>query len=179
MTVAEAPVDRSRLAVYGTLCVKCPVADPALADPRAVARLLVELAIVHRVLVVMGPDALAAVNDLDVPLAQPASARTGRAAPFPRRSTALYVPDIDDALDEEDAKRRSGARSASSAVVRRPCRRIDSAHRHSLPRSSGGAVARVLGDGASGRGGRIRPIWVGDHLLYRDAGRPERGPWEA
>jgi probable F420-dependent oxidoreductase len=22
-------------------------------------------------------------------------------------------------------------------------------------------------------------IWVGDHLLYRDEGRPERGPWEA
>ena len=22
-------------------------------------------------------------------------------------------------------------------------------------------------------------IWLGDHLLYRDAGRPERGPWEA
>jgi alkanesulfonate monooxygenase SsuD/methylene tetrahydromethanopterin reductase-like flavin-dependent oxidoreductase (luciferase family) len=21
-------------------------------------------------------------------------------------------------------------------------------------------------------------IWVGDHLLYRDDGRPERGPWE-
>ncbi len=22
-------------------------------------------------------------------------------------------------------------------------------------------------------------IWLGDHLLYREAGRPERGPWEA
>jgi alkanesulfonate monooxygenase SsuD/methylene tetrahydromethanopterin reductase-like flavin-dependent oxidoreductase (luciferase family) len=22
-------------------------------------------------------------------------------------------------------------------------------------------------------------IWVGDHLLYRDGGRPERGPWDA
>jgi probable F420-dependent oxidoreductase len=22
-------------------------------------------------------------------------------------------------------------------------------------------------------------IWIGDHLLYRDDGRPERGPWEA
>jgi alkanesulfonate monooxygenase SsuD/methylene tetrahydromethanopterin reductase-like flavin-dependent oxidoreductase (luciferase family) len=22
-------------------------------------------------------------------------------------------------------------------------------------------------------------IWVGDHLLYRDDGRPERGPWDA
>ena len=22
-------------------------------------------------------------------------------------------------------------------------------------------------------------VWVGDHLLYRDDGKPERGPWEA
>ena len=22
-------------------------------------------------------------------------------------------------------------------------------------------------------------IWIGDHLLYRGGGRPERGPWEA
>ena len=22
-------------------------------------------------------------------------------------------------------------------------------------------------------------IWMGDHLLYREDGRPERGPWEA
>lgn len=22
-------------------------------------------------------------------------------------------------------------------------------------------------------------IWLGDHLLYRDDGRPERGPWDA
>jgi probable F420-dependent oxidoreductase len=22
-------------------------------------------------------------------------------------------------------------------------------------------------------------IWIGDHMLYRDAGRPERGPWDA
>ncbi len=34
------------LAVYGTLCVKCPVADPAMADPVCVARLAEELAII-------------------------------------------------------------------------------------------------------------------------------------
>ena len=34
------------LAVYGTLCVKCPVGDPALADPACVARVVEELAIV-------------------------------------------------------------------------------------------------------------------------------------
>ena len=47
------------LAVYGTLCVKCPVADTALAAPECVARLVEELAIVQpRIVVVMGPEAL-------------------------------------------------------------------------------------------------------------------------
>src|SRR5947208_4224026 len=35
------------LAVYGTLCVKCPV-DPALADPACIVRLIEELAIIDR-----------------------------------------------------------------------------------------------------------------------------------
>src|SRR2546429_8931157 len=53
------------LAVYGTLCVKCPVADPEMADPACVARLVEEIAIVApKVVVVMGEDALAVVNEL-------------------------------------------------------------------------------------------------------------------
>src|SRR5436189_2419725 len=56
------------LAVYGTLCVKCPVGDPSLADPACVARVIEELAIVQpKVVVVMGEDALTVLNDLDVP----------------------------------------------------------------------------------------------------------------
>src|SRR5580704_12289997 len=35
------------LAVYGTLCVKCPVPDPALADPACIGRIVEELAIVQ------------------------------------------------------------------------------------------------------------------------------------
>src|SRR5947208_7592338 len=59
------------LAVYGTLCVKCPVMDPAVADPACVARLTEEVAIVSpKIVVVMGPDALAVVNELDLPLGQ-------------------------------------------------------------------------------------------------------------
>src|ERR1051325_10959462 len=47
------------LAVYGTLCVKCPVADPTLADPACIVRLLEELAIVQpKIVVVMGEEAL-------------------------------------------------------------------------------------------------------------------------
>src|SRR5205085_10990897 len=57
------------LAVYGTLCVKCPVADPAMADPACVARLVEELAIVSpKMVVVMGAEALAVLGELDIPL---------------------------------------------------------------------------------------------------------------
>jgi uracil-DNA glycosylase len=94
------------LAVYGTLCVKCPVADPTLADPACVARVLDELAIVQpKIVVVMGDDALATLNDLDVPLAKPVAADPGAIQPFTPACEALVVPNIDDALDEEAAKR--------------------------------------------------------------------------
>src|SRR5438270_6953668 len=67
------------LAVYGTLCVKCPVPDPALADPACIARVVEELAIVQpKIIVVMGPDALDVLNDLDVPLAHELAAEPGR-----------------------------------------------------------------------------------------------------
>src|SRR6202165_3566554 len=59
------------LAVYGTLCVKCPVLDPVMADPACIARLAEELAIVQPKLVVaMGSDALSVLNELDVPLSR-------------------------------------------------------------------------------------------------------------
>jgi uracil-DNA glycosylase len=94
------------LAVYGTLCVKCPVPDPALADPACVARLVEEIQIVSpKLVVVMGPDALGVVNEMDLPLAgqlRPAPGQLQRLTPS---IEALYVPNIDDSLDEESAKR--------------------------------------------------------------------------
>ena len=94
------------LAVYGTLCVKCPVSDPSLADPACIARVLEELAIVApKIVVVMGDDALAALNDLDVPLARPIDPDLGVVQAFTPSCEALVVPNIDDALDEEAAKR--------------------------------------------------------------------------
>src|SRR3712207_937861 len=94
------------LAVYGTLCVKCPVADPSLAEPACIARILEELAIVApRMVVVMGLDALAVLNDADVPLAQRLEPALGVVQRFTPSSDALVVPNIDDALDEEAAKR--------------------------------------------------------------------------
>jgi uracil-DNA glycosylase family 4 len=94
------------LAVYGTLCVKCPVNDPSLADPACVARVVEELAIVQpKIVVVMGLDALYALNDLDVPLAREIEPLPGVVQQFTPSIAALFVPNIDGALDEEQAKR--------------------------------------------------------------------------
>jgi uracil-DNA glycosylase len=94
------------LAVYGTLCVKCPVLDPVLADSACIGRLVEELAIVQpKIIVVMGEDALAAVNDLDVPLSSPLSAKPGVLQRFTPSIEGLFVPNIDEALDEDSAKR--------------------------------------------------------------------------
>ena len=94
------------LAVYGTLCVKCPVLEPVMADAACVARLVQELHIVQpKIIVVMGPDALSVVNDLEVPLSQPLSAEPGVVQRYTPSIEALYAPNIDEALDEEGAKR--------------------------------------------------------------------------
>jgi uracil-DNA glycosylase family 4 len=94
------------LAVYGTLCVKCPVADPAMAEPACVARLVEELAIVSpKIVVVMGADALTVINELELPLAQTLAASPGELQQLTPTIQALYVPNIDDSLDEEGAKR--------------------------------------------------------------------------
>jgi len=95
------------LVVYGTLCIKCPTADPGLASPACIGRLLEELAIVQpKIVVVMGEGALMVLNDLDVPLSRPLHAREGEIQPFTPAIDALYVPDIDHSLDEEGAKQR-------------------------------------------------------------------------
>ncbi|MGH2858364.1 MAG: uracil-DNA glycosylase family protein [Solirubrobacteraceae bacterium] len=94
------------LAVYGTLCVKCPVSDPAMADPACVARLVEEIAIVSpRIVVAMGSDALGVVNELSVPLARPLAPVAGELQRFTPSIEGLFVPNIDDSLDEEAAKR--------------------------------------------------------------------------
>jgi uracil-DNA glycosylase family 4 len=94
------------LAVYGTLCIKCPVGDPSLADPACVARLLEELAIVQpKIVVVMGEQALGVLNDLEVPLARTIEPTPGERQQLTPSIDALYVPDIDGALDDEASKR--------------------------------------------------------------------------
>ena len=86
--------------------MKCPVADPSLADPACIGRLVQELAIVQpAIVVVMGEDALHVLNDLEVPLARTIEPRRGEVQPLTPSIDALFVPDIDEALDDEAGKR--------------------------------------------------------------------------
>ena len=94
------------LVVYGTLCVKCPVADPSLAGGECIERIVEELAIVQpRLIVVMGDRALQTLNDVDVPLSSTLEPRFGEVQQFTPTIDALYVSDIDESLDSEDSKR--------------------------------------------------------------------------
>jgi len=94
------------LAVYGTLFVKCPVPDTEMSAPECRARVLDELAIVQpRIVVVIGEPALDELNELGVPLGRRLTPALGEVQRLTPACEALYVPDIDRALDEEVAKR--------------------------------------------------------------------------
>ena len=56
-------------------------------------------------IVVMGEDALEVLNDLPLPLARPVLEQPGEVQALTPSIEALYVPNIDEALDEESAKR--------------------------------------------------------------------------
>ena len=99
-------LDIDPLAVYGTLVVKCPVPDASMADPVCTGRLVEEFAIVQpRMLVAMGEQTVAALNEMELPLAQPIEWAPGRIAPLTASCDVLVTPDIDESLDEEEAKR--------------------------------------------------------------------------
>jgi uracil-DNA glycosylase len=78
------------LAVYGTVFVKCPVADTDLAAPECRARVL---------------DELEELNGLGVPLGRDLESRTGEVQRLTPSCEALYVPDVDRSLDDEHMKR--------------------------------------------------------------------------
>ena len=94
------------LTVYGTLCVKCPLSDASLADFACISRVAQEIAIVQpKIVVVMGPDALATLGELDIPLARELAPRLGEIQQLTAAIDVLYVPNLDESLDEQDAKR--------------------------------------------------------------------------
>src|ERR671922_2020956 len=91
------------LAVYGTNCIKFAGGDEEQARPW-LAR---ELHIVQpKLIVVMGESALDFLNALEFPLSDPLDPKLGELRRFTPTIQALYVPDIDESLDESPAKTR-------------------------------------------------------------------------
>jgi uracil-DNA glycosylase len=93
------------LVVYGTLCVKCPIADVEEAAEECIARIVEEVAVVQpRIVVVMGRRALETLNAQEIPLSVPVEPRLGEIQRLTPTIDALFVPDIDSSLDEQKAK---------------------------------------------------------------------------
>jgi len=91
------------LAVYGTNCFKFDGGD----EEQAADWLLRELHIVQpKLVVVMGEEALAFLNELEFPLSSEIEAKPGELQQWTPTVEGLYVPDIDAALDEQAAKTR-------------------------------------------------------------------------
>jgi uracil-DNA glycosylase len=91
------------LAVYGTNCLKFAGGDEEEAGPW----LTRELHIVQpKLIVVMGEPALEFLNSLEFPLADSLEPKPGELQRFTATIQALYVPDIDESLDEAPAKTR-------------------------------------------------------------------------
>jgi uracil-DNA glycosylase len=91
------------LAVYGTNCLKFAGGDEEEARPW----LERELHIVQpKLIVVMGEPALEFLNALEFPLADPLEPKPGELQRFTPTIQALFVPDIDESLDEAPAKTR-------------------------------------------------------------------------
>jgi len=89
------------LAVYGTNCLKFGTEDPAAAR----GWLTRELHIVQpKLIVVMGEPARAFLNSVAFPLAAEVAPLEGELQRFTPTIQALVTPDIDEALDEAQAK---------------------------------------------------------------------------
>ena len=94
-------------ALYGTLVQKCPHMEPGTEPGEEIAWLAEEIRIVRqRLIVVMGDRTLAAIDSMAFPMADPLSVEQGVVTRWTPAIEAVVVPDIDDSLDEQDAKRR-------------------------------------------------------------------------
>jgi uracil-DNA glycosylase family 4 len=92
------------LTLYGTLLVKCTHTEPDLAAQ--LGWLAGELRIVSPGLVVaMGGASIDALNALEYPLSEPLRDEVGILQRWTPTVEALHVPDIDESLDEQSAKR--------------------------------------------------------------------------
>jgi uracil-DNA glycosylase len=91
------------MAIYGTNCFKFDGGD----EEQAARWLTRELHIVQpKLVIVMGEEALAFLNGLEFPLAARLDDAVGELQQWTPTVEALYVPNIDAALDEQAAKTR-------------------------------------------------------------------------
>jgi uracil-DNA glycosylase len=91
------------MAVYGTNCFKFDGGD----EQQAAGWLTREVHIVQpKLVIVMGEDALGFLNGLEFPLSTELEGSLGELQQWTPTIEALYVPDIDAALDEQAAKTR-------------------------------------------------------------------------
>ena len=91
------------LSVYGTNCLKFADGDEDESRPFLVRELHV---VQPKLVVVLGPEALAFLNSLEFPLADTLEDRAGELQRFTPTIEVLVVPDIDASLDEQPAKTR-------------------------------------------------------------------------
>lgn len=104
-SVERLGVDPSVL--YGTLVLKCPHAAGTEPGDEDLEWLAEEIRIVRpRLIVVMGDRTRRAIDSLKVPMSEPLPAEMGTVARWTPAVEALVVPDIDDSMDEQDAKRQ-------------------------------------------------------------------------
>jgi uracil-DNA glycosylase len=89
------------LAVYGTNALKFAAGSEEECRPFLTRELLI---VQPKLVVVMGEEALAFLNGLELPLANEVAATTGEVQELTATIGALYVPDIDASLDEAPAK---------------------------------------------------------------------------
>jgi uracil-DNA glycosylase family 4 len=91
------------MAVYGTNCLKFADSTAEESGPWLARELHV---VGPKLVVCMGEEALAFLNELDFPLARPLEPREGELQAFTATVAALTTPDIDASLDEQAAKTR-------------------------------------------------------------------------
>lgn len=93
------------MSVYGTNCLK--LAGATATEEEAHGWLARELHIVDpKLIVVMGDEAREFLNAVQFPLADAIEAREGEVQRFSAVTAAIVTPDIDESLDQADAKTR-------------------------------------------------------------------------
>lgn len=93
------------LLLYGTNVIKCANVREDEARERCSEYLLSELMIVQpRLVVIMGEQALSAINALDLPGARTLEFLPGELQPFTSTAEALVTPDIDESLNDQQQK---------------------------------------------------------------------------